>query len=111
MQQAVDAAVGGQGCHGLEAAIQCHGRLLRATRRAHQHACARRQMAIEPLGHAQCLAFALGGERALKVVLRLAHFQRLGVAPQDEVHRAGTTYEKRRMSACCALAPPSPKRW
>ena len=44
----------------------------------------------EPLGHALGLALALRRQRALQVVVDLAHLEGLGVAPQDQVHQVST---------------------
>jgi len=45
-----------------------------------------RQSLVQPVGHALRLALALGRERAVEVVVDLAHLEGLGMAPQDQVH-------------------------
>ena len=49
-----------------------------------------RQPLAEPFGHALGLALALRRQRALQVVVDLAHLEGLGMAPQDQVHHVST---------------------
>ena len=85
-QQCVSAAAGCQRGHGLEVAIQRLGGLLRTARRADQNARRMRQPLVQPVGHAVGLALALGGQRAVHVVLPFGQLESFGMTPQNQVH-------------------------
>ena len=45
-----------------------------------------RQPLVQPVGHAVGLAFALGGQRAVHVVLPFGQLESFGMTPQNQVH-------------------------